>query len=428
MSFQLDLGLGGPVETFEFLEGDTVSRIIKTRSGDSQLSTVNLDFDASGMAAAEAYDLAWLRSTKPPRHHRDSPGVRIVDLFSGCGGLSLGLFEACRALGMKANFVLANDIDPDILAVYSDNLAPRISKCSPIEAFFDGGLGDEPTEAELEALNLLGESPSSSPLVDVLIGGPPCQGHSDFNNHTRNDDPKNSLYMRMARFCEVVAPTHVIIENVPGVARDRGSVAQRTWAALRDLGYEVSSGVVDASAVGVAQKRRRSITLATRSRDFKPSVDEAIRSAEVKEPRSALWAIKDLAGAVSTRAIDSSTSPNAETFGRISYLFDNDLYDLPDDQRPDCHRLKHHSYKSVYGRMYPDRPAQTLTTGFTVMGRGRFVHPTERRTITPHEAARLQFFPDFFDFGERPRTLLSRVIGNAVPPKLGYVLGLHLLR
>ena len=78
--------------------------------------------------------------------------------------------------------------------------------------------------------------------------------------------------------------------------------------------------------------------------------------------------------------------------------------------------------------MYPDRPAQTLTTGFTVMGRGRFVHLTERRTITPHEAARLQFFPDFFDFGERPVTLLSRVIGNAVPPKLGYVLGLHLLR
>lgn len=94
-------------------------------------------------------------------------------------------------------------------------------------------------------------------------------------------------------------------------------------------------------------------------------------------------------------------------------------YDLPDYLRPDCHRLKQHSYKSVYGRLRWDQPAQTITTGFTSMGQGRYVHPARARTITPHEAARLQGFPDYFRFGEGPRSVWCKLIGNAVPPALG---------
>ena len=90
--------------------------------------------------------------------------------------------------------------------------------------------------------------------------------------------------------------------------------------------------------------------------------------------------------------------------------------------------MKAHGYKSVYGRMYWDRPSQTITTGFTCMGQGRFVHPKRKRTLTPHEAARLQFIPDFFRFDEDlPRAALSEMIGNAAPPKLTYVLALELL-
>jgi DNA (cytosine-5)-methyltransferase 1 len=75
----------------------------------------------------------------------------------------------------------------------------------------------------------------------------------------------------------------------------------------------------------------------------------------------------------------------------------------------------------MYGRLYWDIPAQTITTGFTSMGQGRYVHPSHPRTITPHEAARLQGFPDFFDFtveGKAQRTAWSKLIGNAVPPQL----------
>jgi DNA (cytosine-5)-methyltransferase 1 len=126
---------------------------------------------------------------------------------------------------------------------------------------------------------------------------------------------------------------------------------------------------------------------------------------------------------------DKPSSISAANAKRIEYLFRFDRHDLPDSRRPKCHRLKSHTYRSVYGRMFWDRPAQTVTSGFTCMGQGRFVHPKRKRTLTPHEAARLQFLPDFFRFdGELPRTALAEMIANAVPPKLTYVVTLELLR
>jgi DNA (cytosine-5)-methyltransferase 1 len=78
----------------------------------------------------------------------------------------------------------------------------------------------------------------------------------------------------------------------------------------------------------------------------------------------------------------------------------------------------------MYGRLAWDQLAQTITTGFTSMGQGRYVHPSRPRTLTPHEAARLQTFPDWFQWGESvPRTLLSTMIGNAVPPFLMLAIG-----
>lgn len=393
-------------------------RGVEKRDGSIVVSELPRDFERAGLSAGEAFDLSWLRSGKEPPAPRGARVVRSVDLFAGCGGLSVGIREACRALDLELWPVLANDIDPQILGVYSANMPETDVVCAPVEELLDGECGAATTDSERKLAKRVG-------TVDLLVGGPPCQGHSDFNNHTRNSDPKNELYLRMARFCEVIRPTHVIIENVPGVERDKRRVAQRTWDLLRDLGYSVDSGILDASRLGVAQRRKRSITLA--SLEFEPSVTNLVAEVEV-EPRPLEWAIKDLLDVSSDRLIDQAPSPNELSVSRINYLFDNHLYELPDDQRPDCHRLKNHSYVSVYGRLHWDRPAQTITTGFGVMGRGRFVHPSERRTITPHEAARIQFFPDFFDFGSGPRTLIHKVIGNAVPPKMGYALGLHLLR
>jgi len=406
------------VESFTFLPDGVIERSLQRRDGSVSATQLRSSADTTGMRADAAFDLEWLRSTTRVGAANSQNVVRIVDLFSGCGGLSVGIGEAARGLGMHLDAVLANDVDGDVLDVFSLNFPEAEIICAPVETLFDGACGDQPTPTEIELADRLGP-------IDMLIGGPPCQGHSNVNNHTRHDDPKNELYLVMARFCEVVRPAHVIIENVPGVERDRRRVAQRTWAILEGLGYAVDSGVVDASHLGVAQRRKRSITIASLS--VEPSVKQAVRSLEVHE-RSLGWAIADLVDVPPISHMDQATQPNSVTKSRIDYLFDNDLYNLPDSERPDCHRLKSHSYNSVYGRMHWDQPSPTLTTGFGTMGRGRFVHPLRRRTITPHEAARIQFFPDFFNFGSGSRTLIQKVIGNAVPPKLGYALGVHLLR
>ncbi|MFT3733714.1 MAG: DNA cytosine methyltransferase [Rhodocyclaceae bacterium] len=113
---------------------------------------------------------------------------------------------------------------------------------------------------------------------------------------------------------------------------------------------------------------------------------------------------------------------------RVNILFSKNIYDLPNQFRPACHRDKSHSYVSVYGRLRWDQPAQTITSGFGSMGQGRYIHPERKRTITPHEAARIQGFPDFFDFSEiKHRTSLQEIIANAVPPPIIAEILSHLL-
>jgi DNA (cytosine-5)-methyltransferase 1 len=229
----------------------------------------------------------------------------------------------------------------------------------------------------------------------------------------------------MARCAEILEAEHVIIENVPGVLHDKGNVVKRTTSRLLEMGYLVSSSVLDATRIGVPQMRRRHFLVASRqvSLDF-----EALETLHGCPTRPVSWAIGDLLDLQSQSTFDTGARHQAVNVARIDYLFDNDLYDLPDAQRPDCHRLKAHAYKAVYGRMHWDQPAPTVTRGFGSTGQGRFVHPLRRRTLTPHEAARVQFFPDSFRFADLGRRTLQELIGNAVPCKLAFVIVLELLR
>lgn len=108
---------------------------------------------------------------------------------------------------------------------------------------------------------------------------------------------------------------------------------------------------------------------------------------------------------------------------RIDWLFYNDAHELDNSEKPDCHK-EGTIYTAVYGRMYGDRPAPTITTGIGTPGQGRFIHPTQRRLITPHEASRIQGFPDGYGFLEKDGTAkrkdLAKWIGDAVPSILGY--------
>jgi DNA (cytosine-5)-methyltransferase 1 len=180
----------------------------------------------------------------------------------------------------------------------------------------------------------------------------------------------------------------------------------------------------------VPQRRRRFLLIASNVPEIAPvSVLDHLAGDNPRHgDRTVRWAIQDLIDVDAQTAYDRAGRLSTENIRRIGYLFEKDVYDLPNSKRPECHRDGNHSYASMYGRLRWDEPAQTITTGFGSMGQGRYVHPARPRTLTPHEAARLQTFPDWFDFGSSTyRTTMAEMIGNAVPPLLMVSLGNEIL-
>jgi DNA (cytosine-5)-methyltransferase 1 len=259
--------------------------------------------------------------------------------------------------------------------------------------------------------------------TDVVLAGPPCQGHSSLNNHSRHDDPKNLLYLTVPAAAVALGAKHVIIENVPNVVADKHGVVQTSLALLRASGYHITHGVLSADRMGWPQTRKRFFMIA--SRDSVPLDLSEISKAFAQTELPVNWLLNDLA----SRELDDQDIMNsvpqlsAENQRRVSWLHDKDVYNLPNHERPDCHK-EGTTYSASYGRIYADQPAPTITGGFLTPGRGRFVHPTQRRVLTPREAARIQGFPDWFEFtpSQDPpsRAEISRWIGNAVPSILGF--------
>lgn len=384
----------------------------------------------SGDAFADWWK-ATLTQTERPRDSSRTPTLNVLDLFSSVGGLSLGFAEAARALGFRARTMLAVDIDAEALRVFNTNHKPRsilhrsvadLVHGQPVGQGVRAKWSSVPRPAHEEIEHLVDR-------VDVILAGPPCQGHSSLNNRTRGDDPRNRLYLSVPAAAIATNARAVVIENVPNVVHDKNGVVQTTLNLLREAGYHVTSAVLAAHKLGWAQTRRRYFLVATRQ--GVPLDLPLLAQALERDALPLSWAIGDLnrqklrPGDVMQSVPDLSD----ENRQRIEHLFENDYHDLPDHIRPDCHKDGNHTYGAVYGRMFWDKPAGTITGGFMTPGRGRFVHPLQPRVLTPREAARVQGFPDWFKFqppglGQPKRAMLAKWIGDAVPPILGYVAGL----
>jgi len=345
--------------------------------------------------------------------------------------MALGAGWAVDALGMKSKNELVVDIDGEAVDVNQfNNLARKEYVGSVRDLFSPLSLRSTDDPSRLDpASSILPEGAWLADItpVDLLIGGPPCQGHSSLNNHTRGQDDRNQLYFWMAAAAHALRAKVVVIENVATVMADAGDVVGSTHNKLLQLGYEILfADIMSADRVGVAQTRKRHFTVAIRKEILGPfarAASQWLKNLRLP-PVSLMDAIKDLEDVELTDAYDAPSELSDENKRRIDYLFSEGLHELPDDQRPDSHK-EGHTYPAVYGRLRGDRPAGTLSTGFLSPGRGRYIHPTRRRTLTLHEGARVQGFPDDFRFigasGIVPsRTSIARMIGDAVPPPLAF--------
>ncbi|ANK87411.1 DNA (cytosine-5-)-methyltransferase protein [Rhizobium sp. N1314] len=398
--------------------------------GDIVHETTLVDVADDGLADQAAWWQSYLRGERPVSKEK-RPLVTIVDAFCGSGGLALGIKSAVEALGRRADFAAVIDTDATALEIHRHNLGARRCLSKSVATLVDFhvlGLGEEAKfgyEPEIIEPDL-----ANIGNVDMFIAGPPCQGHSNLNNHTRRQDPRNDLYVAAVALGVALSAEMIVIENVPTVLNSHSNVVSTAVGLLQSSGYGVSMTILKADELGSAQRRNRHFLIGVLDRRLSQDYLATCTAQLTASPLPVSWAIGDLLDVEPAKLADTAPSLTPVNVARIDYLFDNDLYDLPDDQRPDCHK-NGTSYTSVYGRMHWTRPAQTITTGFGTPGQGRYVHPLRRRVITPHEAARIQGFPDWFDFAPAglavKRKHLAKWIGDAVHPILGYAVGLAAL-
>jgi DNA (cytosine-5)-methyltransferase 1 len=283
--------------------------------------------------------------------------------------------------------------------------------------------------AEITGKTLLKAAALSKGKLDVLIGCPPCQGFTNLR-HNCTDDPRNELVKVYGRIVKDVMPKFVIFENVPGmVLQNNKKYFDGFVRMINRLGYRGVYWILQAADYGAPQFRRRLIAVAAREKKYyeklkRPEQTHAHQSkAEslgLKPWKTVREAFKGLpplrSGQRSTKVPNHVAPAHTERILKLIRLIPKDggsRTELPRGMWLRCHR-NHRGHKDVYGRMKWDEPAPCITCGCRSASKGRYIHPTQDRTITAREAARLQCFPDsdvfcggFFSWG--------RQIGNAMP-------------
>jgi len=320
--------------------------------------------------------------------------LTAIDLFSGCGGLTQGL--------RKAGFEVLGAIEND------EKAAATYSLNHPSVHLWVDDIRNVRIGSITRGLGLRKGD------LDLLAGCPPCQGFSamrTLNGNRYVRDKRNDLVSEFLRFIEALRPRAVMMENVPGLAKDRRfkDFCER----LKAMGYQGEHHILNAAKFGVPQRRKRLIYLAGRNRKL-----------TFAEPETNARSVRDAIG--SLRAVGRSGDSVHDIPERRSAKVRNLIKripkngggrtDLPKRRQLQCHKSCD-GFKDVYGRMAWDELAPTITSGFFNPSKGRFLHPNKNRAITVREAALLQGFPKRYKFDVRDgKVALALMIGNALPP------------
>jgi DNA (cytosine-5)-methyltransferase 1 len=363
--------------------------------------------------------------------------MKVIDLFAGCGGLSLGF--------LKGGFTVekAVEFDPVIANTYKMN-HPNIDL-----------IVDDIKNVDISKVFKRGEA-------DVIVGGPPCQGFSMAGARIRQGfigDPRNYLFKHYFNIVKVVKPKVFVMENVKGLlTMENGKIIEEIKRIFRDPKmldgnpYHLFDRIIRTTDFGIPQKRERLIIIGT-------TLKRGYLGSALKEGYfEILWerTRNDILSKFPS-FFDSVTIYDA--IGNLPVVTKDGLINNPAPQTEyekyiscesktiENHLQSKHSKRAVermkrvsngenynaldekinsvhsgsYGRLCWDEQAATITTRFDTPAGGRFIHPVENRTLSPREAARIQSFPDDFVFSGDKRSI-SRQIGNAVPPKVSFFL------
>ena len=271
--------------------------------GESQIANLTR---SNLVTPVEMWWQSYLMGARPVPLSTSLRQITFIDAFCGCGGLSLGTWEAIAGAGLQPVPLAAIDIDSEALQIYAKNLAPRrviLRNANSLIDFQVNGRGEEAKFA-YEPMIIDRQLNQFVDKVDLFLAGPPCQGNSNLNNHTRREDPRNLLYLGAAAIGVALRAKGIIIENVPEVVKDRQGVVENTKSVLKNAGYQITTGILNAQELGCAQTRRRHFLIA--SQNPMAQLDEvAVRMK--RPPVDVLWAIGDLADVVDETYFNSAS-------------------------------------------------------------------------------------------------------------------------
>ncbi|WP_454130536.1 DNA cytosine methyltransferase [Microbacterium aurum] len=356
--------------------------------------------------------------------------IRVLDLFAGAGGLTAGFHNA------SARFVSVAAVEKDLAA------AASYEATFGDDIVFAGGIDEWLDTAKM---------PED---IDVLVGGPPCQGFSTLGKR-QEEDHRNELWRSYARTILAVKPKYFVVENVAVFEKSRQfqDFHKATEPGEFLENYRFQHRVLNSADFGAAQSRKRAVLIGNR-RDLPfPGLPEPTHNSEgsgglkrhewvkdvfaripvdpdrddVFDTKSMMFAGKTFAGAFTPRELHWSRNYTTKSLERFEDIpAGGNRFNIDESRLPECWKKHKTGSGDVMGRLHLDRPSVTIRTEFFKPEKGRYLHPTENRAITHYEAAMLQGFPLNHQF-VGSKTAIARQIGNAVPIPLGAAVARQLL-
>ena len=338
--------------------------------------------------------------------------LKFIDLFCGCGGFSYGMEQAGH------HCLLGVDFNKDAIESFKKNHPRSEAFCGDI--------------AQLDKKRL--KELTKNQKVDMVIGGPPCQGFSTVGRG-EVDDTRNSLFKEFVRIVKLTKPSLIMFENVTGILAEKNRFTlKQIFKEFEKLGYHLEARVLSSEEFGVPEKRRRAFIVGAQ-KGYKiqfPMPTHGQRTEGLKKfvtVKETFKKIKKTNKLITHHNIDKAQIKNELDRKRLEYIpsgrgirYERDEKEfLPKKLRYDVdwNELRENRFRQTkLQRLDLDKPSPTILTSRTA-----YFHPTEHRYLTPREAALLQGFPLYFKFSGS-QTAIFRQIGNAVPPELGRILGL----